>query len=94
MKRWVAVASLAAALMFVSLLYAQHVTEISYEAINYGWPLPWLVYYIANVMPVNYWLPNVFGLVVDSAFWLVVSLAIVSTISMFRARTTKSGIAS
>jgi hypothetical protein len=73
-KGWLAVA-ISLVLMFASLLYVEHVLATSYEAVNYGFPMPWLVYVVSTLLPVNQWVPNVIGLLVDYLFWLGVSFA-------------------
>jgi hypothetical protein len=73
-------------LMLVSLLYVEHVLDISYEAVNYGFPMPWLVYVVSTVLPVNRWVPNIIGLLVDSLFWLGVSFAGVYLLSSHSTR--------
>jgi hypothetical protein len=91
MREDVRIASVAVALMLVSLVYSQHIFQIDYEAYNYGFPLAWLIHYVEGVVPVNVWYPNGFGFVLDLAFWLVVSIVLVSGISLLRLRS-KSNI--
>ncbi len=71
-------------LLLLSSVNAQHVLEVDYEAINYGYPLPWLVHYLAGVSPVNLWLPNVVGVFVDYATWLLVSVILIGVLSLPR----------
>lgn len=73
-------------LMFISLLYAQHVLLVDYEAVNYGYPLPWLVHYIEGMSVVNMWLPNVVQIFADFILWLAVSFVLFTVLSSWRAR--------
>jgi len=85
-RRGVAVIALGIAFMFISLLSAQNVLEVDYEAVNYGYPLPWLVHYISGIVPVNLWLPNFVGITVDYLVYLAASAVVVSLISIMRSR--------
>jgi hypothetical protein len=84
-KGWLAVA-ISLVLMLASLLYVEHVLAVSYEAVNYGFPMPWLVYVVNTLLPVNRWVPNIVGLFVDYLFWLGVSFAGVYMLSSHGAK--------
>ena len=82
MKRGAVMAALGIVLTCVSLLNAQHVVGIGYDAVNYGYPLPWLIHYFMGIAPVNLWLPSVVGLAADFLLYLVVSAVFISSASM------------
>jgi hypothetical protein len=78
------VAVLGLILTLASSLYAVHVFVVDFEAVNYGFPLPWLAYVVNGMVPVHQWVPSIVGLAVDYLFWLVVSFGVVFLFSASR----------
>jgi hypothetical protein len=80
------VAVLGLILTLTSSIYVVHVLVVDYEAVSYGFPLPWLAYVVNGMVPVHLWVPSIIGLAVDYVFWLAVSFGVVSVFSMSRRR--------
>lgn len=78
------VAVLSLILTLASSLYVVHVLVVDYEAVNYGFPQPWLAYVVNGMVPVHQWVPSIIGLTVDYLFWLAVSFGVVSLFSKSR----------
>ena len=56
-------------LLLLSLVRFEHVNVVDYEAYEYGFPLPWLIYYVNGIVPVNRWIVAPV-LIYDLPFWI------------------------
>lgn len=68
---WVRIAlifAIGAVLTVASLIRVDHVVIIRYEAYEYGFPLPWLLYMVSNPLPLYRWVPTL-AVPYDFLFW-------------------------
>jgi len=71
-------------LMVLSLFRVQHVVLVDYDAFEYGFPFPWLLYLVSGVTPVSMWALAPLNFLATLIFWVAIGFLVASLTSLRR----------